>query len=69
MSDVVEDPEGFVILRLNSKSGEREPSYDEAHDQLLAFLEQQKSKEFYDELVAQARTQTYVEIRLEGPES
>ena len=69
VSDVVEDPEGFVILRLNSKSGEREPSYDEAHDQLLAFLEQQKSKEFYDELVAQARTKTYVEIRLEGPES
>ena len=69
VSDVVEDPEGFVILRLNSKSGEREPSYDEAHDQLLAFLEQQKSKEFYDELVAQARTKTYVEIRLDGPES
>jgi len=66
MTPVIEDEEGFVILRLDGREGERAPTYEEMHDRIVSVLEQEKGKTFYDELLADAREKTYVELRLDA---
>ncbi|MCA9752559.1 MAG: peptidylprolyl isomerase [Gemmatimonadetes bacterium] len=69
ITEVLEDPRGYSIFRLDGREGERDATFDDVHDRLVTLLEQQKSQEFYRQLVDEAREKTYVEYRLDGPES
>lgn len=68
VSEVLEDAQGFAIFRVNGREGSREPTFDDVRERITALLEQEKGAEFYEELVEKAREETYVELRLEGPE-
>jgi peptidyl-prolyl cis-trans isomerase SurA len=63
LSTPLESPEGFSIFRVNAKEGERMPTYDEAHDRLFSFLEQEKAADIYREFLEKIRSEVYVEKR------
>jgi peptidyl-prolyl cis-trans isomerase SurA len=64
ISRVIEAEDAFVILRLDGREGEREPTFEEMRDRIAAVLEQEKGKTYYDKLLETARNSTYVELRL-----
>ena len=64
ISDVLEDEEGYSIFRVDSKEGERTPSYEEIRDRIAMVLEQEKAQEIYVEYLERAREETFVDVRL-----
>lgn len=66
ISQIVEDSDGFTIFRVDSREGERDPTLDEVRDRIIRILEQEKGEELYEELLADARADTYVELRLDS---
>jgi len=64
LADLIEDAEGFSIVRVNAREGERPATFEDVHDRLAEVLRARKGRELYDELLASARERTYVETRL-----
>ncbi len=62
MSEVLEDPEGFTIFLVESRDGDREPTYDEIRSRLENVLRAEKMEAQYAEYVAKVRAETFVEI-------
>ncbi len=65
LADLIEDAEGFSIVRVNAREGEREATYDDVHDRLAEVVRASKGRDLYEELLTSARERTYVETRLE----
>lgn len=65
LAELIEDAEGFSIVRVNAREGERDATFEDVHDRLAEVLRAREGRDLYDELVASARERTYVEIRLE----
>ena len=64
-SGLIEDGEGFSIVRVDAREGERDATFEDVHDRLAEVLRSRKGRELYDALLAAAREKTYVETRLE----
>jgi peptidyl-prolyl cis-trans isomerase SurA len=62
MSEVLEGAEEFWIVRVESRAGERRPTYEEAKDRIEDMLRQEKTAKLYDEYVEKIRAETVVEI-------
>jgi peptidyl-prolyl cis-trans isomerase SurA len=62
MSQVLDGKEEFWIVRVESRAGERKPTYEEAKDRLEDLLRQEKTAKAYDEFVEKIRAETVVEI-------
>ncbi len=62
ISPVIEDPQGFYIIRLEERRPERSPSLGEVRDQIELRLLQEKSEKRYREAVRDLRERTRVEI-------
>lgn len=65
ISEIVEDQESFSIFRVNAREGERDATLDDVKERLTEILRNQRAKQLYDTLLAQAREKTYVETRLD----
>jgi len=66
LTDVIEAEDAFVIFRLDGREGERAATFEEMRDRIEERLRQEKGQEFYEQLLATAREETYVELRLDS---
>jgi peptidyl-prolyl cis-trans isomerase SurA len=62
ISEVLEDPEGFSIFRVESRDGNREATYEEIRDRLENLIRQDKTESGYDEYVKKVRAETFIEV-------
>ncbi len=62
LSPVIEDPQGFFIVKLEGRQPERAPSLQEVSKEIELHLLQEKSQQRYREAVALLRQGTSVEI-------
>lgn len=62
LSPVVEDAQGFFIVRLEHRQPERAPVLDEAHDAIKLRLLQEKSQQRFREAVDALRNSTRIEL-------
>lgn len=60
----VEDEDGFSIFRVEAREGERDATFEDVHDRIEEILQARQARDLYDAMLASAREQTYVEIRL-----
>ena len=65
ISGLIEDGDGFSIVRVDAREGERDATFEDVHDRLAEVVRARKGRELYDALLAAAREKTYVETRLE----
>jgi len=65
ISSVVEDPQGFFILRLEDRRPEQSPELEEVRDEIELKLLQQKSEKNYRDAVAALRARTSIVINKE----
>jgi peptidyl-prolyl cis-trans isomerase SurA len=63
VSEILEEESGLAIFLLESKEGEREPTYDDVRDRLAQLLQQEKGQERYREYLEKAREEIFVEDR------
>jgi peptidyl-prolyl cis-trans isomerase SurA len=69
VSEIVEDTHGLSIFRIDAREGERDATFEDVRERIEEIVRARKGKELYDELLAAAREKTYVETRLDAPES
>jgi len=62
LSQVVEDPQGFFIIRLEQRRPEHVPDPEEVRDQIALTLMREKSEQRYTEYLEGLRRRTKVEI-------
>lgn len=62
VSEILEDPEGFTLVRVESREGEKAPTFEEIRERLEAVLRQEKSEKLYDEYVNKVRSESVVEV-------
>lgn len=62
LSEVVQDPQGFFILKLEERQPEQAPSFEEARQRIELKLLQDRSETKYGEFVAGLREKTKVTI-------
>jgi len=65
LSEVVQDPQGYFIFRLEERKPEKAPSFEEARQRIELKLLQDKSQKKYDETVAELKGRTKVAIQLD----
>jgi parvulin-like peptidyl-prolyl isomerase len=63
ISPIVEDPQGFFILRLEDRRPEQAPALQEVRDEIELKLLQEKSELMYRDAVRDLRTRTTIEIK------
>jgi len=63
ISPVVEDPQGFFIVRLQDRRPEQTPALDEVRDEIELKLLQEKSEQKYKDAVRDLRARTTIEIK------
>lgn len=63
ISPVVEDPQGFFIVRLQDRRPEQTPALDEVRDEIELKLLQEKSEQMYKDAVRDLRARTTIEIK------
>lgn len=62
LSDVVKDPQGFFILKLEERQPEQAPSFEEAKEQIELSLLQERSQRRYREFILELRSRIKVAI-------
>jgi parvulin-like peptidyl-prolyl isomerase len=62
LSPVVEDPQGFFIVKLEARQPERAPVLEEVHDAIKLRLLQEKSQQRFLETVSALRGRIRIEI-------
>jgi peptidyl-prolyl cis-trans isomerase SurA len=62
VSEIIEGEEEYWIVRVESRAGERKPSFEEARERIEDLIRQEKTAKLYDEFLAKIRTETLVEI-------
>jgi parvulin-like peptidyl-prolyl isomerase len=67
ISGIVEEEQSFSIFRVDGREGERDATFTDVRERIEEIIRARKGKELYEELVAAARTKTYVETRLDQP--
>ncbi|HET9480455.1 MAG TPA: peptidyl-prolyl cis-trans isomerase [Candidatus Polarisedimenticolia bacterium] len=65
LSQVVEDPQGYFILRLERRQSASDPPLEQVRDQIELHLLQEKSQARYREFVGRLRDKTRVRIQLD----
>ena len=63
ISPIVEDPQGFFIVRLQDRRPEQTPALDEVRDEIELKLLQEKSEQKYKDAVRDLRARTTIEIK------
>jgi len=63
ISPVVEDPQGFFIVRLQDRRPEQTPALDEVRDEIELKLLQEKSEQKYKDAVRDLRARMTIEIK------
>jgi peptidyl-prolyl cis-trans isomerase SurA len=63
---ILEDREGFSIYRVEGREGERTATFEDVRDRIELLLEQQRTREMYDQILEEARAETFVENRLQA---
>lgn len=66
LSGLIEDGDGFSIVRVDAREGERDATFADVHDRLAEVLRARKARDLYDALLAAAREKTFVEMRLDA---
>jgi len=64
VSNPVEIPEGYVILRLDNKSGGKELSYEEARELIKNNITESKMEEEKEKMVEKLREKAYIRVML-----
>jgi peptidyl-prolyl cis-trans isomerase SurA len=64
VSDVVETPQGFHILRLDEKNPGRIPAFEEVRDRLSNMILERKRKEAISGWTEKLKKEAHIEIRL-----
>lgn len=62
VSDPLQTPEGFYVVRLTEKKAARNVTFEEAKKRLVEYLGQQKKQEHYDKLIESLRKDAKIEI-------
>lgn len=62
VSEVVESPFGYHIIKVTGKHPAGTASFEEARERIIDFLKQQKTREVLDKMVAELRAQAKIEM-------
>jgi len=64
ISDLIESPSGWHILKLEDREGHRQQTFDQVKEAVRARLQEQRAQERYEEWFGELRRNAYVDIRL-----
>jgi parvulin-like peptidyl-prolyl isomerase len=65
LSGILEDREGFSIYLVDGREGERPAAFEDMRDRIELLLQQKRTREMYEQILDEARAQTFVENRLQ----
>ena len=63
ISDIIESPEGILILRMDDRKPKRFRKYEEVRRELQDLVYQQKSEDMYQAWLVQLKNKSYIEIK------
>lgn len=69
ISDVIESPEGFHIVRLEDKKPKQFRPYEEVKQEIQALVFQQKSEDLFQAWLADLKNKAYIEIKFDNAPS
>ncbi len=69
ISDVIESPEGFHIVRLEDKKPKQFRPYEEVRQEIQALVFQQKSEDMFQAWLADLKNKAYIEIKFDNAPS
>lgn len=69
ISDVIESPEGFHIVRLEDKKPRQFRPYEEVKQEIQALVFQQKSEDMFQAWLADLKNKAYIEIKFDNAPS
>lgn len=69
ISDVVESPEGFHIVRLEDKKPKQFRPFEEVRQEIQSLVFQQKSEDLFQTWLADLKNKAYIEIKFESAPS
>jgi len=64
ISDLIESPQGWHILKIESREGHRQETFEQAQEKVHALLMEQRTQQRYEEWFLELRRNAYVDIRL-----
>jgi peptidyl-prolyl cis-trans isomerase SurA len=69
ISNVIESPEGFHIVRLDDKKPKQFRPYEEVRQEIQALVFQQKSEDMFQAWLADLKNKAYIEIKFDNAPS
>jgi len=66
ISDVIESPEGFHIVRVEDKKPKQFRPYEEVKQEIQALVFQQKSEDMFQAWLADLKNKAYIEIKFDN---
>lgn len=66
ISDVIETPEGFHIMRLEDKKPKQFRPYEQVRTEIQGLVFQQKSEDVFQAWLAELKNKAYIEIKFES---
>src|SRR5262245_36216589 len=69
ISDVIESPEGFHIVRVEDKKPKQFRPYEEVKQEIQALVFQQKSEDMFQAWLADLKDKAYIEIKFDNAPS
>ncbi|WP_455243564.1 peptidylprolyl isomerase [Petrachloros mirabilis] len=69
ISDVIESPEGFHIVRLEDKKPKQFRPFEEVRQEIQSLVFQQKSEDMFQTWLADLKNKAYIEIKFENAPS
>jgi parvulin-like peptidyl-prolyl isomerase len=69
ISDVIESPEGFHIVRVEDKKPKQFRPYEEVRQEIQALVFQQKSEDMFQAWLADLKNKAYIEIKFDNAPS
>jgi peptidyl-prolyl cis-trans isomerase SurA len=64
ISDLIESPQGWHILKIEAREGHRQETFEQAQDKVHALLMEQRTQQRYEDWFLELRRNAYVDIRL-----